>query len=242
MNSIKCPECGLVNFAEAEECKRCHLKFHQPEPVIETLSDADQPLFEAGVSDSTNPEPLFPDPQEAASPAPLPEYFDAEPETLNAPMVLFAVYLFLSTVVLVYQMKGYVDVMYGKAWPHMIDPRDKLYISNFEPLFYLLWLIHILGVFGSILLIILLLRRSHSFLRWVRVYLIGSFAYFGIQLTTGLTWRSTLLEKLQNNKDVEPLLDAMYWTSILSVIGFLVAFIWFRYFTTSNRVKNTFIN
>jgi len=50
------------------------------------------------------------------------------------------------------------------------------------------------------------------------------------------------LEKLQNNKDVEPLLDAMYWTSILSIIGFLVAFIWFRYFTTSDRVKNTFIN
>jgi len=74
------------------------------------------------------------------------------------------------------------------------------------------------------------------------VYLIGSFAHFGIQLATGLSWRSALLEKLQNNKDVEPLLDAMYWTSILSIIGFLVAFIWFRYFTTSDRVKNTFIN
>jgi hypothetical protein len=27
MNSIKCPECGLVNFATASECKRCHLSF-----------------------------------------------------------------------------------------------------------------------------------------------------------------------------------------------------------------------
>jgi len=41
------------------------------------------------VSDSTNPEPLGSNPQEAASPAPLPEYFDAETDTLNAPMVLF---------------------------------------------------------------------------------------------------------------------------------------------------------
>lgn len=27
MNSIKCPDCGLVNFATASECKRCHLAF-----------------------------------------------------------------------------------------------------------------------------------------------------------------------------------------------------------------------
>jgi len=27
MNSIKCPECGLVNFATASECKRCHMSF-----------------------------------------------------------------------------------------------------------------------------------------------------------------------------------------------------------------------
>ena len=27
MNSIKCPDCGLVNFATASECKRCHLSF-----------------------------------------------------------------------------------------------------------------------------------------------------------------------------------------------------------------------
>ena len=27
MNSIKCRECGLVNFATASECKRCHMSF-----------------------------------------------------------------------------------------------------------------------------------------------------------------------------------------------------------------------
>lgn len=33
MNSIKCPDCGLVNFATATECKRCHMSFvseHEP--------------------------------------------------------------------------------------------------------------------------------------------------------------------------------------------------------------------
>ena len=31
MNSIKCPECGLVNFATASECKRCRMCFVAPE-------------------------------------------------------------------------------------------------------------------------------------------------------------------------------------------------------------------
>jgi len=33
MNSIKCPDCGLVNFATASECKRCRLCFAPSEPV-----------------------------------------------------------------------------------------------------------------------------------------------------------------------------------------------------------------
>ncbi|HXT62157.1 MAG TPA: hypothetical protein VN696_03895 [Pyrinomonadaceae bacterium] len=32
MESIKCPQCGLVNFATAPECKRCHLSF-ESEPA-----------------------------------------------------------------------------------------------------------------------------------------------------------------------------------------------------------------
>jgi hypothetical protein len=31
MNSIKCPDCGLVNFATASECKRCRLCFVAPD-------------------------------------------------------------------------------------------------------------------------------------------------------------------------------------------------------------------
>ena len=34
MNSIKCPDCGLVNFADASECKRCRFCFvSDPEPM-----------------------------------------------------------------------------------------------------------------------------------------------------------------------------------------------------------------
>jgi len=36
MNSIKCPECGLVNFATASECKRCHMAFLAEQEPQET--------------------------------------------------------------------------------------------------------------------------------------------------------------------------------------------------------------
>ncbi len=32
MNSMKCPECGLVNWTTATECKRCHAPFGSEEP------------------------------------------------------------------------------------------------------------------------------------------------------------------------------------------------------------------
>ena len=42
MNSIKCPECGLVNFSTASECKRCHLSFvSDQEPIDGQCANAE---------------------------------------------------------------------------------------------------------------------------------------------------------------------------------------------------------
>jgi hypothetical protein len=35
MNNIKCPECGLVNFSTATECKRCHMSFEYDQPAFD---------------------------------------------------------------------------------------------------------------------------------------------------------------------------------------------------------------
>ena len=35
MNSIKCPDCGLVNFADASDCKRCHLSFAPQQEAVD---------------------------------------------------------------------------------------------------------------------------------------------------------------------------------------------------------------
>jgi hypothetical protein len=47
MNSIKCPECGLVNFATASECKRCHLSFEsEPAPADDQYGYAQGPYVQ----------------------------------------------------------------------------------------------------------------------------------------------------------------------------------------------------
>src|SRR5438876_11694988 len=103
MSSVKCPNCGLVNFASASECKRCHLKFHQPEPVVETSPAvasvdspvSDQPRVDAEPTVASSLERSAAD-NRKASPSLSPEYSYEKPKGLNAAMILVAVSLLLS--------------------------------------------------------------------------------------------------------------------------------------------------
>lgn len=99
----------------------------------------------------------------------------------------------------------------------------------------------VLGTVASLLLLIPLLCRSRSFLKWVRVYLVVSFVYFAVEITSGFGFRYALTQRVPINEVTGPMLDRMYWTAFLKIIGFLVAFAWFQYFTTSARVKRTFV-
>jgi hypothetical protein len=48
MNSFKCPECGLVNWATEEACKRCGVRFaHASEPAFEASSTEDGHQFQS---------------------------------------------------------------------------------------------------------------------------------------------------------------------------------------------------
>jgi hypothetical protein len=157
-------------------------------------------------------------------------------------MILFLGYLLLTVGVLAVQLRQLSAISNSKEWRLFIDPREKLYIPNAEAMFYLSWVLAILGVIASLVLIVPLLVKMHAFLILVRVYLIASFAYFAIEIAIGFSLHSSLMEKLPPGSEAVNSLDILYWSSILRIIGFLVTFIWFRYFTTSERVKNTFVN
>jgi hypothetical protein len=239
MSSVKCPECGLVNFSSASECKRCHLKFQQQEPVSETSPTREsQPPIVATQRESPAPSSFS---NQKASPTPPPGRFGAKPERLNALMILFALYLLFSVVVFVFQLTQVYAGLHSEIWKLITDPNAMVYIPGFRETTYFSALLLVLGIFASLLLLIPLLRRSHSFLKFVRVYLVVSFVYFAVEVTWGFGLRYALMQRIPINAVTGPMLDQMYWVAMFKIIGFMVAFTWFQYFTTSDRVKRTFI-
>ena len=248
VSRLKCPECGLVNFASATECKRCRLNLSVSE------QQSDRPSAPA-VAVSIVPTQLAPEftaedsalrvsgaAERQPKPfAPLPEYFADEPAPYTLDMILFGVTLGLSILLLIYQLQEYYSLYDGAEWKAFTNLRSGVYVPMLEPLFYLEWIVKALAIFAAVFLVFPFLRKSYAFLRWVRVYLIGNFIFI---LVDGWAVREmeTSLKGKQLGKAFEPFLDHLRWYIYLYGIAILLTFVWFRYFTTSNRVKQTFIN
>jgi hypothetical protein len=105
----------LVNFASATECKRCHIKFHKPEAIV-----ADVPVVSETAENEVLSEP--PNDQPPIVLPPLPEYFDAEPAPFTLPVTLFAVYLGLSILVFIVQLKVVFAFMGSSRYQLFTDP------------------------------------------------------------------------------------------------------------------------
>jgi hypothetical protein len=164
MNSLKCPECGLVNFASAAECKRCHIKFHQPEPLADTSSMTSEALTETtGVEE---PKVQLP---------PLPDYFNDEPAPFSRPVIFFGICLAVTVLAIGYELKQYYEFMNGYQWPLLTDSnyRGYSYTPVLGPALYVEFIVKIAVMASALTLLILLVRKSWSFIKWVRVYLVA---------------------------------------------------------------------
>jgi hypothetical protein len=247
MNSVKCPECGLVNFASASECKRCHLKFHQSDPVpITSSADAGAASPVPNQTSLAASSPAVAQPFSAAhrevTSAVSSEDPNAKPKRFSVPMFVFLIYLLLNFAVLVYQFAHFLTLPKSGMWKYVTDPNQMLYMPGFAATMYGSWALNTLTILASLLLLIPFFLKSRSFLKLVRVYLVFILIYSIVEVTTGLSFRYALTQRLpENDPVIGPMLDNMYWVSILKIAGFMVAFIWLRYFETSERVKKTFI-
>jgi hypothetical protein len=251
MNSIKCPECGLVNFATARKCKRCHFRFHQTEPEKESsqpgkpqvpkkrATEIQSPLSEApGETAEVEPE---------ASSAPLPEYFDDEPLPFSKTVILFAVNLALSVLVCGYQLKVCVQFMGSDIFKSARDPAlGPEYLRSLEPFMYMELMVKTVELLAAIALLFLLSGKFWSFLKWARIYLVAGLLYQIIEIAAVLYLRSALAAR-----DIAMAGTTAVWklTELPLRIGLLVAgasillrLIWLAYFNTSERVRKIFIN
>lgn len=239
MESIKCAECGLVNFASATECKRCHIKFHKPE----TISAAAPVASDAVENDEVLSEPTSDDQPQVVLP-PLPEYFDAEPAPFTGWVILFAVYLGINILAFTLQLKVFFDFMGSREYWLATDQGIGglgFYNPVVEPMMYAELVLKGAELVAALGLMFLLPGKSLAFLRWVRIYLFAAVLLEIAEIVGGLVLRASFIKKLVIKPTQVGELEVM--VGLLSAAAFiLISLLWAAYFEKSERVKEIFIN
>jgi hypothetical protein len=183
--------------------------------------------------------------QHKAPRAPLPDYFNDDPAPFTLPVILFAVYLGVTVLAVLVELKLCYSFMYGAKWNSMTESSlaGITYTPALDPLFYLLFVAKTTVLFAAGALFILLERKSWSFIKWVRVGLLAALGYQGLEILGLLIMRSSLPGR-DVGRPFDVLLDMEFWIfyAMLTFVSVSITLIWFAYFSNSERVKRIFIN
>ena len=220
MSSIKCPNCGLINFASAEACKRCK----------QTLDAPAYPYWQ-GNNAVAPPEPDW----SKLQTDPAADYGDRSHTVGN---ILFAIYLGLHVLVLPLALIAISWMMSQEAWELLTTSNSRLYLPSFAPLYYLTLLVIVIYLPASVILLVRLLQKSETFLTWVVIYLLGEFVYSIIQGV--LMWGVSGEMIGKHIPQFEASAVRMQGSIASCVISILIVFLWFRYFTSSKRSRAVF--
>jgi hypothetical protein len=165
----------------------------------------------------------------------LAEYADGSHPVGN---ILFAIYLGLTTLITLNTLRSVGTAVSRETWKSAIDPKSKLYLASFEPLYYLVCFGAVIFLLAAVILLVTLLAKSKVFLRMVVIYLFGQFLYFAVEGWLIFRLGTELSEK--RIPGAGPMVNQIQWLPYLSIICILLTFIWFRYFTTSKRARLVF--
>lgn len=221
MSSIKCPNCGLINFASAEACKRCK----------QTLGAPAYPYWQ-GNSAVVPPKPDWSKLQTD------PAVVDHADRSHTVGTILFAIYLGLHVLSSPLALLVIAWVMTQESWELLTTPTNKLYLPSFAPFYYLILLGVVIYLPASVILLVKLFQKSETFLTWVVIYLLGEFVYSLIQIV--LTWGLSGEMSGKQIPQFEVMATQMKGGIGMCVISILITFIWFRYFTSSQRARMVF--
>ena len=224
MSSIKCPNCGLINFATAEECKRC-----------KQVIDAPAYPYWQGNNAVAPPKPDW----SKLQTVPAAERAEIGERSHTVGNILFAIYLGLHVLAMPFAVLVTGWVMTLDAWELFTNPTNKLYLPSFAPYYYLILLGVVIYLPASVILLVRLFQKSQSFLTWVVIYLLGNFVYSLIQavLSWGLSGELSGKHIPQFDAAATQIQGGIGWC----VISILITFLWFRYFTSSKRVRMVFV-
>ena len=225
MNSIKCPNCGLVNFETATECKRCKQNF-----------EARSYPYWQGNTAVVPPKPDWSTLQTV--PADTSSLADRGDGSHTVGNIVFAIYLVLNMILLFYAVVFFSSRQMNEVLRLVSVPKTPLYLASFEPLYYMVILGVAIFLPGSIILLVRLFQKSEAFLKAVVIYLLAEFLYSLVQLFIVYSLGGDLRAKQIPQFDTAA--DQMQALMGLNVISILITFIWFRYFTTSKRARMVF--
>jgi hypothetical protein len=245
MNSLRCPQCGLLDFASSSECKRCKLVFGEIPITAETSAVA----AEATNSDAVTYQ--YWSPRETPSAEAEPDWAafsvrlrdgleePEEPAAHTAGTVLFAVLMLIATVILLIQVHQYVNLSH-EGWHALTNTESELYVPVFEKMYWLELCAKSFGTVMQVLLIWTFFRKHRYFLKLYTIYLVVQLGYLILD-----SWGISIFESTIRAKNlgpgVEAGLQAMRGLLPLYFMAALFGIAWFFYFR-SERVRKIFIN
>lgn len=200
MPSLKCPQCGLVNFTTAPECKRCHVKLHQPELVPETSPATDELSAKVTIGGSNqeaataDSEPwLPPPPPPLAEHSLLPDDLDTGPQPFTRWVRLFAITLGFSVLIFGIHLYADIDFIDSGTYFSVTDPAMGRPLWILAPLMHFDVVLKAIELLTAICLLFLLAGKYWLFLPLVRVYLVAGLILQVIEIVAGLYLRSSIL-------------------------------------------------
>lgn len=228
MNSIKCTNCGLVNFASATECKRCKQTLEAPSyPYWGNNAPVAPPKPDWSKLQTVPAVPI-----ETEN---LADYGDGSHPLGTR---LFRIFLVV-TMILGPLSVSYMNAeMQGETWKLLIDPKSKLYLSTFETLYYVALLRAVIFSLSALILLITLWLKSKVFLTWVRIYLLAKILYFALEVSIIFRLATEMREK--RIPQLAAAANDMQTLPLWIIVAIPVSLIWFVYFTTSKRARSVF--
>lgn len=242
MNSLKCPQCGMVNFTSTPTCKRCKLEFSESlvDEAVSITTDAVAYQFWPPRNEAA----AAPEPDWEALSARLRSGLDEPciegPASHNFATVFFAICLMLASVGLAWQLRQYLHLGEGGEWAAMTNTKSRLYIPLYEKLYWFEFSYKAGALVMQLVLIWAFFSKSKKFRRLVLFFLTAQFLFAILDAWGTSVFISTMRQK-QPGPSAEAALNYVSSTLPFYFVSALIIALWFLYFKTSKRVKEIFI-